>query len=55
MTFIMLDNFALILWHNPPLLIATVLTFDELMPFFNAKYAILEFDLSQRIVIFKSI
>jgi hypothetical protein len=39
--------------HVPPLFVATALTFGGLVPFFNAKYAILEFGLSERIAISK--
>ncbi|KAF7508629.1 hypothetical protein GJ744_009021 [Endocarpon pusillum] len=38
----------------PPFFVATALTFGELMPFFNAEYAILEFGLPERIAIFKA-
>jgi Domain of unknown function (DUF4267) len=47
----MFADFAL--RHVPPLLVATVLTFGGLMPFFNAEYAILEFGLPKRLAISK--
>jgi len=47
----MFENFTL--WHIPPLLVATALTFGGTMPFFNAEYAILEFGLPKRIAISK--
>jgi Domain of unknown function (DUF4267) len=44
---------AFTLWHIPPLLVATLITFGGTMPFFNAEYAILEFGLPKRIAISK--
>jgi hypothetical protein len=47
--------FNLVLWHIPPLLVATVTTFGGLIPFFNAdaEYTILEFGLPQSIAVSK--
>ncbi|KAL8669610.1 MAG: hypothetical protein Q9168_005806 [Polycauliona sp. 1 TL-2023] len=48
---IMSADFAL--RHMPPLLVATALTFDGLIPFFNPEYAILEFSLPKHIAVSK--
>ncbi|KAI4273228.1 MAG: hypothetical protein LQ337_004788 [Flavoplaca oasis] len=47
----MFADFAL--RHVPPLLVATVLTFGGLMPFFNAEHAIMEFGLPKHIAVSK--
>lgn len=48
----MIEHFAFL--HIPHLLIATTLAFGGLTPYFNAEYAILEFELPMRVAISKS-